>query len=55
MSAQNGRFGYVGSYAIRFASAPADGDVLTIDMNIDRPWKSPDNVIQWNPILSFGV
>ena len=55
MSARNGRFGYVGSYAIRFASAPADGDVLTIDMNIDRPWKSPDNVIQWNPILSFGV
>lgn len=55
MSAQNGRFGYVGSYAIRFASAPADGDVLTIDMNIDRPWKSPDTVIQWNPILSFGV
>lgn len=55
MSARNGRFGYVGSYAIRFASAPADGDVLTIDMNIDRPWKSPDNIIQWNPILSFGV
>ena len=55
MSSRNGRFGYVGSYAIRFASAPADGDVLTIDMNIDRPWKSPDNVIQWNPILSFGV
>ena len=55
MSARNGRFGYVGSYAIRFASAPADGDVLTIDMNIDRPWKSPDTVIQWNPILSFGV
>jgi len=55
MSERNGRFGYVGSYAIRFASAPADGDVLTIDMNIDRPWKSPDNVIQWNPILSFGV
>lgn len=55
MSARNGRFGYVGSYAIRFASAPADGDVLTIDMNIDRPWKSSDTVIQWNPILSFGV
>lgn len=55
MSERNGRFGYVGSYAIRFASAPADGDVLTIDMNIDRPWKSPNNVIQWNPILSFGV
>lgn len=55
MSARDGRFGYVGSYAIRFASAPADGDVLTIDMNIDRPWKSPDNVVQWNPILSFGV
>lgn len=55
MSARNGRFGYVGSYAIRFASAPADGDVLTIDINIDRPWKSSDTVIQWNPILSFGV
>lgn len=55
MSERNGRFGYVGSYAIRFASAPADGDVLTIDINIDRPWKSTDNVIQWNPILSFGV
>lgn len=55
MSERNGRFGYVGSYAVRFASAPADGDVLTIDVNIDRPWKSPDNVIQWNPILSFGV
>ena len=55
MSARNGRFGYVGSYAIRFASAPAAGDTLTIDMNIDRPWKSNDNLIQWNPILSFGV
>lgn len=55
MSERNGRFGYVGSYAVRFASAPADGDVLTIDMNIDRPWKSRDNVIQWSPILSFGV
>lgn len=55
MSARNGRFGYVGSYAIRFASAPAAGDILTIDMNIDRPWKSNDNLIQWNPILSFGV
>lgn len=55
MSARDGRFGYVGSYAIRFASAPAAGDILTIDMNIDRPWKSSDNVIQWNPILSFGV
>lgn len=55
MSAQDGRFGYVGSYAIRFASAPAAGDILTIDMNIDRPWKSNDNLIQWNPILSFGV
>lgn len=55
MSARDGRFGYVGSYAIRFASAPAAGDILTIDMNIDRPWKSNDNIIQWNPILSFGV
>lgn len=55
MSALNGRFGYVGSYAIRFASAPADGDVLTMDIDIDRPWKSSDNIIQWNPILSFGV
>lgn len=55
MSSRNGRFGYVGSYAIRFASAPADGDVLTMDIDIDRPWKSSDNVIQWNPILSFGV
>ena len=55
MSARNGRFGYVGSYAIRFASAPAAGDILTIDVNIDRPWKSNDNLIQWNPILSFGV
>lgn len=55
MSERNGRFGYVGSYAIRFASAPAAGDILTIDMNIDRPWKSNDNLMQWNPILSFGV
>ena len=55
MSARDGRFGYVGSYAIRFASAPAAGDILTIDVNIDRPWKSNDNLIQWNPILSFGV
>jgi len=55
MTARNGRFGYVGDYAIRFASAPADGDVLTIDINVDRPWKSPDTIIQWNPILSFGV
>ena len=55
MTALDGRFGYVGAYAIRFASAPANGDVLTIDMNIDRPWKSTNNSIVWNPILSFVV
>lgn len=54
-STHNGRFGYVGSKAIRFLTAPAVGDVLTMDAQIDRPWKSSDNVIQWNPVLSFGV
>lgn len=51
----DGRFGYVGSYAIRFLTAPAVGDELTMDVQIDRPWKSADNVIQWNPVLTFGV
>lgn len=54
-SSHNGRFGYVGSRAIRFLTAPAVGDVLTMDAQIDRPWKSADNLIQWNPVLSFGV
>lgn len=54
-SSHNGRFGYVGSHAIRFLTAPAVGDVLTMDAQIDRPWKSADNLIQWNPVLSFGV
>ena len=54
-SSHDGRFGYVGSRAIRFLTAPARGDVLTMDAQIDRPWKSADNLVQWNPILSFGV
>lgn len=54
-SSYDGRFGYVGSRAIRFLTAPAVGDVLTMDAQIDRPWKSADNLVQWNPVLSFGV
>lgn len=53
-SSYDSLFGYVGKYAIRFITAPANGEVLIIDMDIDRPWKSPDNVIQWNPVLTFG-
>ena len=30
--------GHVGDYAIRFIDPPAEGDVLTMDCDIDRPW-----------------
>ena len=51
---KQGRFGYVGEYAIRFTNPPAAGAALTMDCNIDRPWKSNENNIQWNPIINFG-
>ena len=46
-------FGYVGEYAIRFITPPEEGSILTIDLSIDRPWKSSDYVIQFNPVVSF--
>ena len=48
-------FGYVGEYAIRFLNPPALNDVLTIDMDIDRPYKDNDFIIQWNPQLTFDL
>lgn len=48
-------FGYVGEYAIRFLNPPALNDVLTIDMDIDRPYKDEDFIIQWNPQLTFDL
>ena len=51
----HGFIGYVGEYAIRFLTPPAADDILTMDLDIDRPWKSPDTIIQWNPILSFNL
>jgi hypothetical protein len=46
-------FGYEGEYAIRFTTPPASGDVLTIDLDIDRPYKSPDYVLKLTPEITF--
>lgn len=46
-------FGYHGDFSIRFVSPPEEGSVLTIDLGIDRPYKSSDNVIQYNPEFNF--
>lgn len=48
-----GYAGYTGEYAIRFRTPPALGDEITMDVNIDRPWKDPTTSIQWNPIIQF--
>lgn len=45
--------GYVGDYSIRFVSPPSDGDVITMDLMIDRPFKSSEFVIQFNPVFNF--
>ena len=42
---QNNFFGYVGDYAIRFIDPPAEGDVLTMDCNIDRPWLNGKEIL----------
>lgn len=41
----NNFFGYVGDYAIRFIDPPADGDVLTMDCDIDRPWLNGKEIL----------
>lgn len=46
-------FGYLGEYAIRFVNPPEKGSVLTIDLSIDRPYKSANNIIQYNPEFNF--
>lgn len=46
-------FGYIGEYAIRFVNPPEAGSVLTIDLSIDRPYKSANNIIQYNPEFNF--
>ena len=50
-----GRFGYVGDYAIRFTNPPATGAVLTMDCDIDRPWKSNKNNVRWNSTVTFNL
>ena len=46
-------FGYHGDFSIRFVNPPEEGSVLTIDLGIDRPYKSSDNIIQYNPEFNF--
>lgn len=46
-------FGYIGEYAIRFVNPPEEGAVLTVDLSIDRPYKSANNIIQYNPEFNF--
>lgn len=38
---------------IIFATAPAATDVITFAATIDRPWKSPDYIIDFNPSIQF--
>lgn len=38
---------------IVFKEAPAEGDVLTMDAGIDRPWKSSDYIIDFAPVIQF--
>lgn len=39
--------GHVGDYAIRFIDPPAEGDVLTMDCGIDRPWIGGKEVLNY--------
>lgn len=52
-NSQASYFGYEGEYAIRFITPPVSGDVLTIDLDIDRPYKSPDYVLKLTPEITF--
>lgn len=51
-SAGNSRFMHLGK-GIVFSEAPAEGDVLTMDAGIDRPWKSSDYILDFNPIIQY--
>lgn len=52
-SSNNTYFGYLGEYAIRFVNPPEEGSILTVDLSIDRPYKSANNIIQYNPEFNF--
>ncbi|MCH3999929.1 MAG: hypothetical protein LKF15_00050 [Lachnospiraceae bacterium] len=51
-TSNDARFMHHGS-GIVFKEAPAAGDVLTMDAAIDRPWKSPDYILDFSAQLSF--
>lgn len=38
---------------IVFTEAPTETDVITMNATIDRPWKSPEYIIDFNPVLQF--
>lgn len=46
-------FGYVGEYSIRFTTPPSPNSTITVDLGIDRPYKSSNYIIQYNPVFSF--
>lgn len=46
-------FGYVGEYSIRFTTPPSSNSTITVDLGIDRPYKSSNYIIQYNPVFSF--
>jgi hypothetical protein len=50
-----GFVGYVGEYAIRFLTAPQQNAEITMDLDIDRPWKDNTVNIQWNPTFTFNI
>ena len=45
--------GYKGSDKIVFAQAPAEGDVLTMEVTMDLPMKNKNNVIDYDFTLTF--
>jgi hypothetical protein len=45
--------GYVGEYSIRFIEPPEEGAIITASLGIDRPYKSSNFVIQYNPVFNF--
>lgn len=46
--------GYVGDYGIRFTNPPTAGAVITMDANVDRPWKDGNHVIDIAAQIQLG-
>lgn len=51
-TSSNSRFMHLG-HGIVFKTAPAEGDILTMDADIDRPWKSTDYILDFSGQLTF--